>query len=70
MSAEGKTVNVGMGKDSDGAVGIVSLRLAAPLRQVRAASQKQTVVLMLGFRLAQDLFVIAAVLPDCRKCSS
>lgn len=70
MSAAGKRVNVGMHKDWGGAVGTASLRLAAPLLQLRLASQNQTVVLMLCFQFAQGLFVVAAVLLDCRKCSS
>lgn len=70
MSAEGKTVNVGMSKDSDGAVGIASLRLAVPFRQLRPASQNQTAVLRLCFRFAQALVAVAAVPPDCQKCSS
>lgn len=70
MSAEKKRVSVGMNKDSDGAAGIASLGLAGPLHWVVPVSQNQRVVLMPCFRFAQDLFVVADVLPDCQKCSS
>lgn len=70
MSAAGMKANVGMRKDSGGAAGTASLGLAAPLRQARLASQNRTAVLTLCFQVAQDQSGFAAVLPDCRKCSS
>lgn len=63
MSAEGKRANAGTGRDSDGAVGIASLRLDARPRLARPASQNQTAALKLHFR--SDLFAVVSVLPDC-----